>query len=65
MDEPIDFGGIDALLARSREARRELAEAVRQAREVQAWSLALRDWCLAVWPEISPSPSPKDARPVH
>jgi hypothetical protein len=45
MDEliPIDFAALDAILARSEEAARELAELIRQSREIQGRSRAPRE----------------------
>jgi hypothetical protein len=53
MDEPIDTAALDALMARTREACRELAEVVRQSREIQSRSRSLREW----WAKLRAHPS--------
>jgi hypothetical protein len=62
MDEPIpipiDFAAVDALLARSEQTARELAELIRQTREMQGEFRAPREgWR---W-ELQPAP----LRPRH
>jgi hypothetical protein len=60
MDEPPDFAALDALLARTRETRRDLAEAVRESWEVQAQARALLEW----WWEFQAGPPPEKGSPL-
>jgi hypothetical protein len=56
----MDELALDALLARTQEARREVADAVREFWEVQTQSRALLEW----WERFRLGPSPLEPPPL-